>query len=136
MIKIITAGPASNTVPFNRYPMKRPTHYGPRDVFIMRMAQRDIDRLDPGQRRLTEQAIEDLRQGRARVEPKERPPLIGSYTVRVTGSLRMGIYLTRDQPTTPDPHPDWVVYWVGNHNYNIAEQRMRNNPGYTYEGSL
>lgn len=115
-------------VPFDRFPLLRPTHFGPRDVKVLRMAEQDIARLHPGQQAKVWEAIEDLRAGRAQVEPKERPPLIGSYTVRVTNSLRLGLYLTEDQPGG-DPAPDWVVYWVGAHNYQEAERRMMHNAG-------
>jgi GNAT superfamily N-acetyltransferase len=115
-------------VPFDRFPLLRPTHYGPRDVKVLRMAEKDIARLHPGQQARVREVIEDLRAGRAQVEPKERPPLIGSYTVRVTNSLRLGLYLTEDQPGG-DPAPDWVVYWVGDHNYAEAERRMMHNAG-------
>lgn len=115
-------------VPFDRFPLLRPTHYGPRDVKVLRMAEKDIARLHPGQQAKVWKAIEDLKAGRATVEPKERPPLIGSYTVRVTNSLRIGLYLTEDQPGG-DPAPDWVVYWVGDHDYREAERRMYFNAG-------
>lgn len=122
-----TAGPASDMVPFSRFPLLRPDHFGPRDVKVLRMAEKDIARLHPGQQTLVRAVIEDLRNGRAHIEPKERPPLVGSYTVRVTNSLRLGLYLTEDQPGG-DPAPDWVVYWVGDHNYSEAERRMQFNP--------
>ena len=126
-----TAGPAGNMVPFGRFPLLAPERplSAPRDVKVLRMAQGDIDRLHPGQQARVAQVLDDLRAGRARVEPKGRPPLVGSYTVRVTNSLRLGLYISEDQPGG-DAHPDWVVYWVGAHNYEEAERRMR------YNGSM
>lgn len=125
---IRTAGPASNMVPFDTFPVRVPTRGTnvPRDVKVLRMAEKDIARLDRGQQRRVHEVIEDLKAGRAVVEEKDRPPLKRTYTVRVTRSLRLGLYLTDDQPGGDD-YRDWVVYIITDHDYSEAERRMRFN---------
>ncbi len=121
------AGPASDTVPLGRFPVEAPDadDFGPNDVVVFKPAAKDIAALPTASRRLVEAAIERLRNGTARalMEPKEREPLLGTYTLRVTTSLRVGFYLSGQ-------NDDWHVYWVGEHNYVEAERRFWNSPGY------
>lgn len=94
----------------------------PREVIIARPAQGDLDDLAPDERVIADRLLDQLRAGRAPLEAKHRPPLNGTFTIDVredgrdTG-WRIGCYTT-----TGDA---WVVYWVGPHDYQQAELRMR-----------
>lgn len=122
-----TAGPAGDTVPLGRFPVEAPhaADFGPNDVVVFKPAQKDIDRLPADSAKKVRAAIEALRNGTARgmIEAKEREPLLGTYTLKVTNSLRVGFYLSGEKD-------DWHVYWVGEHNYVEAERRFWNSPGY------
>lgn len=91
----------------------------PRGVKIDRLAGGDIADLDPDERSLVMAALHRLERGVDRtIEAKHRPPLTGTFTLDITGSMRVCFYLHRDGA--------WHVYAVlPDHDYSEAERRMR-----------
>lgn len=114
-------GFGAGVIPFEWRDTKPVNVRAVRPVVMDRMAERDFNRLDQGDRKRTIVAIDKLQHGTIPIQPKERGVLAGTYGVVVDSDTRVLLY----------PHVDgaWHVYAIiPHHDYREAERRMSGRP--------